>query len=85
MDTYGRLFDGVDQESAAKREKFFGPDTKVVQMAMRKGAWAETLAYGRRATTACFTVATTLINIKNPPMDRERHQTFRVPVIATAL
>ncbi len=36
MDTYGHLFDGADQESAAKMEKLFGPDRKVVQMATRK-------------------------------------------------
>ena len=38
MDTYGHLFDGADQESAATMEKLFGPDTKVVQMAKRKAS-----------------------------------------------
>lgn len=38
MDTYGQLFDGADQESAAKMEKLFGPDRKVVQMATRKAS-----------------------------------------------
>jgi integrase len=38
MDTYGHLFDGADQESAAKMEKLFGPDRKVVRMATRKAS-----------------------------------------------
>lgn len=38
MDTYGHLFDGADQESAAKMEKLFGPDRKVVQIATRKAS-----------------------------------------------
>ena len=33
MDTYGHLFDGADQESAAKMEKWFGPDRKASQLA----------------------------------------------------
>lgn len=38
MDTYGHLFDGADQESAAKMEKLFGPERKVVQIAVRKAS-----------------------------------------------
>ena len=38
MDTYGHLFDGADQESAAKMEKLFGADMKVVQMTARKAS-----------------------------------------------
>jgi hypothetical protein len=38
MDTYGHLFDGADQESAAKMEKLFGPDREVVQIAKRKAS-----------------------------------------------
>jgi hypothetical protein len=37
MDPHGHLFDAADQESAAKMEKLFGPDTKVVQMAKAEG------------------------------------------------
>jgi integrase len=32
MDTYGHLFDGADQESAAKMAKLFGPGRRVVQI-----------------------------------------------------
>jgi integrase len=35
MDTYGHLFDGADQESAAKMEKLFGPERKVVPIIAR--------------------------------------------------
>jgi hypothetical protein len=38
MDTYGHLFDGADQESAAKMEKLFGPERRVVQLAPRKAS-----------------------------------------------
>lgn len=38
MDTYGHLFDGADQESAAKMEKLFGPDRTGVQIAVRKAS-----------------------------------------------
>lgn len=38
MNTYGHLFDGADQESAAKMEKLFGPERKVVQRASRKAS-----------------------------------------------
>jgi integrase len=35
-DTYGHLLDDADQELAAKMEKVFGPDRKVVQIATRR-------------------------------------------------
>ena len=38
MDTYGHLFDGADQESAAKMEKLFGPNRRVVPMAARRAS-----------------------------------------------
>ena len=38
MDTYGHLFDGADQESAAKMEKLFGPERRVVPIAPRKAS-----------------------------------------------
>ncbi len=38
MDTYGHLFDGADHEPAAKMEKLFGPERKVVQLATRKAS-----------------------------------------------
>ena len=39
INTCGHLFDGADQESAAKMEKLFRPARKVVQMATRKASW----------------------------------------------
>jgi hypothetical protein len=65
-DTYGHLFDGADQESAAKMEKLFGPVQKVVRITARKASWAQTLTHWRRAGTTLFVVATTLINIWSP-------------------
>jgi hypothetical protein len=38
MDTYGHLFDGADQESAAKMEKLFGPEQRVVSIAKRRAS-----------------------------------------------
>jgi integrase len=38
MDTYGHLFDGADQESAAKMEKLFGTDRRVVPFSKRKAS-----------------------------------------------
>lgn len=38
MDTYGHLFDGADHESAAKMEKLFGPEKRVVPFAPRKAS-----------------------------------------------
>lgn len=38
LDTYGHLFDGADQESAAKMENLFGAERKVFQMAARKAS-----------------------------------------------
>ena len=38
IDTYGHLFDGADQESAAKMEKLFGPDRRVVTIVPRKAS-----------------------------------------------
>lgn len=36
MDTYGHLFDGAAQDSAAKMELLFRPDLTVVQMEARR-------------------------------------------------
>lgn len=38
MDTYGHLLDGADRESAAKMEKLFGPEAKVLPKAKRKSS-----------------------------------------------
>lgn len=38
MDTYGHLFDSADQESAAKMEKLFGPEKRVVIFTPRRAS-----------------------------------------------
>ncbi len=38
MDTYGHLFDGADQESAAKMEKLLGPGQRVIRILHRKAS-----------------------------------------------
>jgi hypothetical protein len=38
MDTYSHLFDAADQDSAAKMEKLFGADQKVVRITAAKAS-----------------------------------------------